>query len=442
MTKQLDQTWKSLSHKVLACVLVDDGAVFPANEVIGSHVHWFPPPHDRKIWTAVLQCLSEDTPPTPEAVGIRTDVPPAYLKALVADFNDDDNRHLVYNLEQLRTLGTIAELRSFGRDLASLEDLEDISGTVDEITTRLSGIVAGSATRSSDSKSVSDSAWREVEERQEPGIPTGLRWFDRHAGGLWRGMNYWLVAAYKQGKSTVMRNCVLKAASLNNPVGVFVAEGSRELLALDCQAMLAASILIDQGVKNPRLNGLFIRRHYWAKEDITKQEIEAIDEARQVWDGLPIHLWDTRDTIRNHSTLRYLVKRGRVHHGITSFWGDYSQLFGSGNLFDRQSATALLVQDIANSEGVAFCMLAQKNEESIKGSQEQYSAGVKGGGDAAAAADFLLVPQIDGDAPNFLTINLKYSRHTRPLRGEHYINPASGLIIDKQLDVEKPEIPF
>lgn len=432
--KEFTQLWQSLSQKVLSCVLVDDGAVFPVSQIVGTNSRWFSAT-EAKIWDVVIQCLSESIPPTVEAVTLKLDgnVPPAYVRTLAGQFSDDDNRHLVYNTEQLRAMGIIAELHRFGHELVNINSIDDINHEVDKITAKLSGIAAGASTRANDSKSVSNMAWQIVKQQQEPGIPTGLKWFDSLVGGLWRGMNYWIVAAYKRGKTTLLRNCALRAAVLNNPVGIFCAEGSRELFVLDCQAMLATEILLDMGIRSEglRLNGLFIKRHYWTGGIFNPQELEAIHEAKEIWDGLPIYVWDTKDNIRNHSTLRYLVKSGRVNCGITSFWGDYSQLFGEGKIYDRQSGTALLVQDIAVSENVAFCMLAQKSEEGIKGGDGNYSAYVKGGGDASSAADFMLIPTIDEDTPTILNVQLKYSRHTKTGQGMHLLSPASGLIIDR-----------
>lgn len=436
MTKAKDfaKVWSDLSQRVLACVLVDDGAVFPVNDIIASNTQWFA--HlERPIWDAVQVCLSENTIPTVEAVitHVNGDVPAGHIKAIAGLFNDEDNRHLIYNVEQLRSLGVMAEIRDFGRELAGIDQIDDITKVADKISTKLGGILSGASRRDSAASTISNEAWQMVEKAQEPGIPTGLKWFDDQTGGLWSGMNYWIVAPYKDGKTTVMRNCVLHSASYGYPVGVFCAEGSREMFALDCQAMLATQILMDGGRRGSdlRLSGLFLRRFYWVDGVLTNEEFNAINEARTIWDGLPIHIWDTKDGIRNLSTLRYLVKRGRVHHGLRSFWADYSQLFGEGNIFERQSSVALTIQDIAQSENVAFGMLAQKNEEGVKGGSASHSPNVKGGGDAPAAADFLLIPKRSIETDGLMELTLKLSRFAKPSMGQHWIAPASGLIIDK-----------
>lgn len=432
--KTFSEVWSNLSRKILAPVLVDDGAVFPVHEIIGSHAEWFAP-KERPIYQAVLDCMDDNTPPTLEAVTVRINgnTPKGYVKSIAALFNEDDNRRLIYNTEELHKIGVLAQMRTFGRELAGLEDIDDISTAADKVTTRLGGIVAGSSTRKNDAVSISDLVWQSVEQQQEPGIPTGLKWFDDLTGGLWRGMNYQIVAAYKQGKSTVMRNGVIHASELNNPVGAFIAEGTREMFVLDCQAMLATRLLFEAGIRGDglRLSGLMIKRYYWQSGVFNKQELDAIHEAREIWNMLPVFIWDTSDGIRNLSTLRYLVKRGRVHHGITSFWADYSQLFGeSGNIYERQSTTALTIQDISQTENIAFCMLSQKNEEGVRHGGDSYSPNVKGGGDAAAAADFLLVPKIDKELPGVMDLELKLSRHTRTGNGTHILAPSSGLILE------------
>lgn len=425
-------TWTALSRKVLASILIDDGAIFPVYEIIGAKVQWFAP-KEQSIYAGVLQCLSSNIPPTIESVTVKgKNIAPAYLATIAESFDEVDNRKLIYNTEQLKVIGILAEVRNFGHTLADIDTIDDIDKIVDKVTTELGGILAGASNRKNDSQSISDEAWSTFEDSSNvSNVKTGLHWFDDHTGGLWPGMNYQIVAAYKQGKSTLMRNCVLYAASLNSPVGIFCAEGTRELFALDCQAMLATQILIgDKDVLSGRLSGLNIKRYYHQQGVFSKSEMTAINDARKMWNDFPVFIWDTTDGIRSLSTLRYLVKRGRVHHGCASFWADYSQLFGEGKtLFERQSLTALTVQEIAQTENIAFCMLNQKNEEGVKGGRGGYSPNVKGGGDAAATADFLLIPQIDPDIPNVLNLELKLSRHTATAEGSHTLAISSGLIL-------------
>lgn len=440
----LPEVWGTLSRKVLASVLVDDGAVIPVSEIIGNRADWFAP-KERPIWRAVRECLECNTPPTAEAVITRLNghADAGYIRAITNLFNDDDNRHLVYNTQQLRDLGVMANIRQLGRELSELDDLGNVEQEAGRIANELGGLMASKSHRQATAEAVSGTAWEQVQQQNENSLPSGLKWFDELTGGFWPGMNYWLVAPYKSGKSTVMRNSVLSLGKGGYPVGVLCAEGSREMFALDCQAMLATEVLANQGLRgtNLRLSGLFIKRNYWRSGVLTSQELEAVNQAVAIWKTLPIHVWDSKDGIRDLATTRYLTKRAHLEHGTGVFWADYSQLFGRGDsLFEQQRRTSLFVQNLAQDENFVFCMIAQQNEEKIRDSNDSaYSPGVKGGGDAASAADFMLIPRINPDEP-VLELRLKLSRHSRTGKGLHYLNPSSGLLMDKWIDINTTKL--
>lgn len=431
--EQLGAIWQTLAHKVIASVLVDHGAVFPVMDVLGQDLHWFP----RKaagVWAGVLQCIDEGIPPTVEAVSVRTGAG-GYVQTIANLWNDEDNRNVVYHAEELRKIGGLAEFRKLGREILEVTETSEVLSGVEYATHRLSGILTATTRRDGSAKSVSESAWDKAEKFDGKGIPTGLEWFDKITGGLWTGMNYWIAGAYKSGKSTTMRNLVLAALDAGYGVDVYCREGSREMFALDCQAMIATRLLCEWGSRDEkkfRLSGLVLKRTVHSAI-LTKEECDALAQARQTWEGYNLRVWDTADGIRNLATLRNRVQKSKFDHGSLVHWGDYSQLFGEGRtLFERQSKTSLAVQEIASTEDVVMGMLTQRNEFSIGGGGG-YSAGVKGGGDASAAADFMLMPTIDEDAPGILKVQLKFSRHTGKSSGEHIFNPSSGLILDKWL---------
>lgn len=441
-SENLKTIWKNLAKKIIACLLCDEGAIFPAMEIIQDNDHWFPD-KERLIWRAILECVEEMVIPTVESVAAKLGaaVPLAYLQAIAGLFNDNDNRQLIYHVEQLREVGVLVNIKRLGKALVTASSTDDIDGLTNRVTLELSSLLANRVERHSDTGSIDRTAWAEVESFSGMSIPTGLQWFDDHAGGLWPGMNYWIVARYKAGKSTIMRNCILAAAQAGYPTAAYCAEGSREQFALDCWAMLAAGNVLSrepQLKSQLRFSGLWIKR-FWNKRDrvMKKWEIEAIDCARQMWIQLPIRVYDSRDGIKDLTTLHYLIKRDKLKFGVQSAWLDYSQLFGKGaTIFDRQSSTAQKIQDIASGEMVAIAVLAQKNEEGVRAKGEGESPSVKGGGDAAAAADFLLIPEIDKDNSGFLELKLKFSRHVAPRVGQHGIDPPSGLVLDRWF---KPE---
>lgn len=445
-TKELAATWQTLGHKVLSSVLIDNAAVFPVLDILGRDLLWFPPKQAR-VWSAILQCVDSNTPPTVEAVTVRCQSGNGYVQSIANQWNDDDNRKVVYHAEELRRLGTLAELRRIGRELQAVTDPQDVTAQIEYTGNRLGGLLLVTGNRRGDAKSVSASAWDAVEMFQGRAIPTGLAWLDEITGGFWPGMNVWVAGAYKMGKSTLLRNCLLYALEQGKPADVHCAEGSRELFALDCQAMIATRLICEWGERDLdklRLSGLFILRSWKSRDAVyTADEYNALNQAREIWESYPVRVWDTQDGIRNLATLRHRVQKSALEHGSLVHWGDYSQLFGKGKtIYERQSATALAVQEIAQEHGVVMCMLAQKNEESIKHGSNSYSAGVKGGGEAHAAADLLLIPKIEQDMKARFGVKIKYSRHTGLGNGTHVINRTSGLILDRWFKNDPPPVEF
>ena len=445
MSNSNSSLWLTIAHKLLASVLTDHGAVFPIRDVVHATDSWWPGA-TAAVWRAVLRCVDADTPPTPEAVIARLecDAQPGYVKSIAAEFNAEDNKRVAYYAQELRRWGMLADYRALGRQMADANDVDKVDDYIHYADVLLGGLGAQTCEREGDALTVSEQAWSELEAGNVNLIPTGMDWFDELAGGLWSGMDHCISAAYKMGKSTLMRNWVLTAAEAGHPVDVFNAEGGREMFALDCQAMLATRWLINNGVRDLRMSGLFLRR-VWAKKEtaiLKPEELRAVWQAKADWAKLPIWVWDARDGITDLPALAGQVRRSKLEHGMQAAYLDYSQLFGKGDtIFDRQSATALALQRLAAVENVAVVVLAQLNEATInKG--DTHSPGIKGGGDQAAASDFLFTTKIDEDCPNALTVTLKLSRHTRRgISHDHAIEPASGLLIDKWVQVKREPLP-
>lgn len=430
---ELGATWEALAHKVLASVLIDNGAVFPVMDVLGEGLHWFPR-RAAGVWRGVVQCVKESTPPTVEAVALRGGVGAGYVQTIANQWTDEDNARVVYNAEELRRLGALHQVRQIGRELQEFTDPAAVLVAIETAENRLDGLLTETTPNDTSAPAADSEAWVRVAALDtDAAIPTGLGWFDKLTGGMWQGMNYWVAAPYKAGKTTTMRNVLLAVLDSGHSADVFCAEGSRYLFALDCQAMIATRLLItDYGrwLKRLRLSGLFIYRA-WNSSDLDDEERAAIERAREIWRGYNVRVYDSSDGIKSLAVLRHTVRKDRLNHGVEAVFADYSQLFGeSGTIYERQSQTANVVQDIAAKEDVAFWMLAQKNEAGIR-SPGEYSAGVKGGGDAAAAADFLFTPTIDQEIPVIMHLGLKFSRHTNTGAGDHKINPSSGLIVDR-----------
>lgn len=431
--KNIKDAWESLARLVLSVIFVDPGAVIPVIDVVGSDLTLWPE-KERKIWQAVLSCVDVNTMPTPQAVSARNEaVELAYLNLLAQQWDEKSSEDLIYNTEQMALYGKIAAFRGIGRDVAEFNSTDEFMSYIGQVLVDIEGL-SGHTVRDGSAAAVSQSAYEQLESNLFDPIPSGLSWFDALTGGVWIKKNYWVAAAYKSGKTTLIRNILLNMARDGHPVDMLCAEGTREGFVLDCQAMIATSILLDEGVPADKINfsGLYIQRVWKNRHNaLTKQQLSALNKARAVWEVLDVRVWDGVDGIRDLASFKNRIRRSKMEHGSLVHIADYSQLFGSDSMpiYERQSSVAKMVQNVCIDHGVAIVMLAQKSEEGVK-SSGGYSANVKGGGDASAAADYLFIPKIDHEKPGEFEIELKFSRNTPTGKYNHRVHGASGLILD------------
>lgn len=431
----LTAVWRQLAHKILSSILVDHGAIIPVRDILGDSPFLFPP-KEGVIWRLAVQCVEQDTAPTPEAIitrlnGDGVNIEYGWVQTLANQWNDDDNQRVIYHAEELKRVGMLARYRAIGREMSGETGADELKSLIEKTETELSKIQSLQSGRESDAHSIDAAAWEDVNRFEQNNIPSGLGWFDNLGGGFWPGMNYWVTAAYKSGKTTVLRNIIMNACERGIPSAVFCAEGTRELFTLSCQAMIASKLLLQKGYSNEdlHLSGIFIMRWWQNKTTLNKEEYAAVNEAREIFKTWPIHIYDSRDGIRSRAALRFLIKQGKMDYGLKLAGIDYSQLFGNeSTLYEKQSTTALAVQELATTENIVMIALSQKNEDSIRGGKT-YSTGTKGGGEADAAADAVFVPRIDREVPGLMNIELKHSRYTWNTEGVHQFNPSSGLIL-------------
>lgn len=226
--------------------------------------------------------------------------------------------------------------------------------------------------------------------------------------------------------TTLMRNLVLQACRSGASVDVFALEGTETGTYAGLTAMLATEKLLTWGCREQAyLSETFIMRGQRSPD----QE-QAISEARAELNKWNLRIYDARKGITNPDKLLHFIKRDRFMFDLGVYAVDYLQLLGEGKLFDRIESATHHLQQVTVEERLTALILAQLNEATIWQKDESYSPGVKGGGDPAAAADFLIRTKYDGaTAPDILTVQLKLARHARPGTQRYVINPQSGLIL-------------
>ena len=133
-----------------------------------------------------------------------------------------------------------------------------------------------------------------------------------------------------------------------------------------------------------------------------------------------------------------MVKRDKAMYGLDVLFVDYMQLCDAPGKSEHEQTAYLAksFQKLALREDITAVVLAQKNEDSIKNGVKSYSPGVKGGGDAAATADFMLVTsykQDDAQNDKQLKVKMQLSRHGvggNDTENIFDIHPASGLFLE------------
>lgn len=282
---------------------------------------------------------------------------------------------------------------------------------------------------------------------------TGNDWLDDLTGGFSPSDIWWVVSAYKMRKSTLLLNLGMFAA-LN---GASVAFLSREMpirrVVAQIVCMFGIGYLIENGLYEAKSNtghplnwinprALMQARNTFRRWD--NRKVRAIDYGIAEWSKLKsrMRIYDTTDEggrLRDMASVEAIIRRDRALHGTEIVMADYLQLFdapGAG-IFDKTSYSARVFQEIAKRDNLTMLIAAQKNENAIQnGNTDSYSPGVKGGGDPAQTADFLLETRYKyGDLTDErkLEICLKLSRHGsggNDVKQIFDIHPGSGLFTE------------
>ncbi|MBD3261575.1 MAG: hypothetical protein GF334_07835 [Candidatus Altiarchaeales archaeon] len=428
--------WLELSSKIISCVLNDKGAIIVIYEEIGGGKENIFHPKVRSIWGAIEKAADDSQPPLTDIILNRVpDAQKGLVQMISAQFNEADNANLRFLIRELDQLGLVIEIRQVGKELSEI-DLNSID-KVERLESRWLEAKSRQQRRSPDATDLDEVLWKNLSEASIQPVLTGFDWIDdpiEGLGGFWPGKNYWLVAAYKMGKTSVARNILLTAAKAGTPTTFFAAEGTRTRFVLDCQVMLAVELLLNEGhsFENIRLSSKLIM---WmsAQKDwtLSSDEYNALNQARAIWRDLSVRVYDSQDGIKDLTAMQAAIKRDKMDRGTKLFFIDYTQILGLNDktLFERQSRAAMFVQGVANQEQVIMVALSQQNEESIKG-YTGHSTGAKGGGDANAAADGAFTLKMDEDEP-ILKMSLHLGRDAGKASREHVLHLKSGLVIDR-----------
>lgn len=360
---------------------------------------------------------------------------------------------LTAGARQLLTLAT--------QQLDKGEPLETVTSN---LITVLMGLDKSHTIKNETAAAIADSFVTMMNSVPPPLLLTGLPWLDGLTGGVDKGHMWWIAAPYKSRKSTVMLNVALgllmtwvtKGCSGEPPsIGIASGEMPRQRIAAQMVAMLAVAYIQRTGQWRDTftINASTAPLHYisptmllqarvnyrkWdarrvAAVDYGIAQFRKFEKALRVYDRTP-----DGGSLADVKQLVSVMKRDIHRYGTNVFMVDYLQIFkgaADAKLFDYVSNASLELQKFSASEQVTLIILAQQNEETIK-SGSSYSAGIKGGGDPTATADYLITSRYkSGDLTdeNQLELTMRFSRHGSGggnVQQLFNIHPYSGLLLD------------
>jgi replicative DNA helicase len=236
-------------------------------------------------------------------------------------------------------------------------------------------------------KDVLEEMQRRFESGGLPGVPTGMPTLDTLTGGWQCGDLNLLAARPGVGKTALALNFMLAAAQAGKSVGFISAEQPAEQIA---QRLIAIAGRVDAWkLRSP--SGL--REEQWAM--VTAGLVQLQD--------LPITIADDPSP-----TIERVMNYGRVMESDLIIL-DYAQrVKGPGTIYERVSAVAMGLKEMARSLSIPVLALAQINRA---GDGNAKMSNLKGSGDLEQEADSILILERNDDDKQVATLTLEKNRH-------------------------------
>jgi hypothetical protein len=469
MSAREPSNWENAADDILSVMLRDERgrnrvmyefSVTPADMPSLKH---------RRLFEAVRATVAagEMIHDTTVRARCETDVPLDWYSQVDTLFDPLRLAALPYNVAIVKRNGMNARARNELREAEqSIANGKAYSDVLPGLMTALTGLETGSIIEGETADLLADS-FADLMASAPPALNlTGIPWLDGNTGGVDYGHMWWIAAPYKSRKSTVMLNIALglmmtwyTRGCVGTPpsLGIASAEMPRARVIAQLVAMMAVAYIRRRGWWTERftagntayplhmmsartlMNARVAYRQWDARRD------EAVDYGiRQYANfGRSLRVYDRSKEGGGLSDLKSLftIMRRDMHLYQTNvFFIDYLQLLQppDSKLFEYMSYAARELQKFATGEGVTLVVLAQQNEDTIK-TGTSYSAGIKGGGDAASTADYLLTSLYKAgdfaDDATKLLLTMKLSRHGDgggDTKRVHEIHPQSGLLLESE----------
>jgi replicative DNA helicase len=238
-------------------------------------------------------------------------------------------------------------------------------------------------------KGVLEEMERRFQDDGMPGIPSGLPRLDELTGGFQPGDLTILAARPAVGKTAMMLNFALHAAGQGKRVGIFSAEQPLEQIT---QRLIAMRARVPAWyLRNPKR----LDDEHWARISAAAMHIET----------LSIMVNDDSSP----SVDRLLAYAQSMEVDIIMV--DYIQRLKApktATIYERVSAVALALKEMARQCNVPVVALAQINRAGAQGARME---NLKGSGDIEQEADSILILERKEDDDTQATLALEKNRH-------------------------------
>jgi replicative DNA helicase len=344
--------------------------------------------------------------------------------------------------------GTLRLLEIAQQQITEGKDRETVAQRLSDLLASIGNVGDMRNVRASDHADM-NRAKRETP-RENGAMPTGLGWWDESSIQYEHGQIWWIAGAYKSRKTSLALNLALSAA-MRGSVGILSKEMPQDRIQSIMEAMLAVSYLKRMdlvGKSYASKNGTYMQYDWISGKSIRQsgatwrgfnsERANALEYAFETYKSLNLRVYDASSEhggLDDFASLQRVISRDCQHDKGKLFFVDYFQLF-AGASYEEIANLAKQLQTFARKMNITLVMLAQRNEDSIKGGGNSYSAGIKGGGDASATADYLFITrykEAETDTEHELDLQIKHAREDASggaLRRNMPIHPQSGLIFD------------
>lgn len=431
LNEAANKVWAA-ERSVLRVLLNDSYAIVPVMGILEAEN--FESNDHQAVFAACLACMAERVPPSVNTVAVRIpSVKVETIQAIAEGFTTRESQDVLYTADIVRKAATLRRVQeaTSGIDADAQAAPEDLQGFVQHAISMLGCAMDGTTSDEDDSAEAClnhlEAYIADNRKTGKIGFKTGIQWLDDTTKGFSPSMVWVIAAAYKQRKTTLARYMCINACRDGASVNFFSLENDKDYMTAGIVAMMASELLAERGLYDEMLlSDSFLIEGY-----LTKNQRQAVADASREFRGFNLRILDGKSGVATVGRMAMRLRRDKFIHGTNVFIVDYLQkMRGKGTLFERVEANTHEIQDLVTSEGLCGVMLAQRSEAAIKDtSTDNYSIGVKGGGDPSAAADFaLLTKYAPKKNPNIFGIELALARHAMPSEHAHEINPSSGLI--------------